>query len=486
MKGLAAAVLAISSGLVLGTTASAQTSDEINGGIQFDFSLPGARSLAMGGAFVALADDATAGYSNPAGLTTLSRPEVSMEGRLWNFFSILPEKGHAFGPPSNRGVDTVPGISPLEIKDTSTRPSFISFVLARPKWALAVYRHDLSAYRATIESEGPFASDTLGGVARVNPLYGELALDITDVGVSLAIKAHDKLSLGLGVGRFSFELNSLTRRYLLVPHLAPGQRINLGLGGAQLAPGGQLGAADFTDPNIFYSNSASGEDSAYAITAGLIWKPTGKLNVGAAYRQGPNFDFGTQFALGPAHNRVFGSPPGFVVDEDQAIFHVPDSYAVGAAYRPSDKWTISFEYNFVQYKQLLNGSGDGRPVEIAGLTESTDPDPALRAELRRQGENIMNGLTINNAHQLRLGVEWIAHAGKTAVILRAGSWYDPDHRVRFEGAREIPGSALDLRLSDEVHFGGGFGIARSRFQFDAGIDISDRVNTISTSAVVRF
>ena len=76
--GTLSTVVALS---VAPATTTAQTSDEINGGIQFDFSLPGARSLGMGGAFVALADDATAGYSNPAGLTT------SIVG---SFISLLP------------------------------------------------------------------------------------------------------------------------------------------------------------------------------------------------------------------------------------------------------------------------------------------------------------------------------------------------------------------------------------------------------------
>ena len=54
---------------------------EINAGIVFNFSAPGARSLALGGAFVGLADDATAAYVNPAGLTLLSRPQLSTEVR---------------------------------------------------------------------------------------------------------------------------------------------------------------------------------------------------------------------------------------------------------------------------------------------------------------------------------------------------------------------------------------------------------------------
>ena len=38
----------------------------------------GARSLAMGRAFFAVADDATSVYANPAGMTTLEKKEVSV------------------------------------------------------------------------------------------------------------------------------------------------------------------------------------------------------------------------------------------------------------------------------------------------------------------------------------------------------------------------------------------------------------------------
>src|SRR5690348_17283211 len=88
------------------TTAHAQTTAGVNAGIQFDFSRPGARSLGMAGAFVGVADDATAAQSNPAGLVNLSKPEISVEGRTWNYYSSLPLRGHAFGSPTNVGVDT--------------------------------------------------------------------------------------------------------------------------------------------------------------------------------------------------------------------------------------------------------------------------------------------------------------------------------------------------------------------------------------------
>ena len=85
--------------LAAAVPARGQGSEDVNAG-QFDFSLPGARSLAMGGAFIALADDATSAYSNPAGLIQLGRPEVSLEYRGWDFDATAIDHGHAFGPPT--------------------------------------------------------------------------------------------------------------------------------------------------------------------------------------------------------------------------------------------------------------------------------------------------------------------------------------------------------------------------------------------------
>src|SRR5438067_6917862 len=62
--------------------AFAQNTDiESLSGLQFNFGNPGARSLGMGGAFLGLADDASAAEANPAGLTVLRKPEVSIEIR---------------------------------------------------------------------------------------------------------------------------------------------------------------------------------------------------------------------------------------------------------------------------------------------------------------------------------------------------------------------------------------------------------------------
>ena len=71
---LALIVVSVAVHLVPGTSVA----QEAPPALEFSFSNPGARSMALGGAFVALADDATAAFANPAGLVQLLRPEVSL------------------------------------------------------------------------------------------------------------------------------------------------------------------------------------------------------------------------------------------------------------------------------------------------------------------------------------------------------------------------------------------------------------------------
>src|SRR5437879_12547863 len=75
-------------------SAAAQNTDiESLSGLQFNFGNPGARSLGMGGAFLGLADDASAAEANPAGLTILRKPEISVEGRNYEEQQLFSTSG---------------------------------------------------------------------------------------------------------------------------------------------------------------------------------------------------------------------------------------------------------------------------------------------------------------------------------------------------------------------------------------------------------
>src|SRR2546423_8266904 len=84
--------LAISAAFTL-QLAAQNTDIESLSGLQFNFGNPGARSLGMGGAFLGLADDASAAEANPAGLTILRKPEISVEGRNYEEQQLFSTSG---------------------------------------------------------------------------------------------------------------------------------------------------------------------------------------------------------------------------------------------------------------------------------------------------------------------------------------------------------------------------------------------------------
>jgi long-chain fatty acid transport protein len=129
---------------------------------QFSFSNPGARSLGLGGAFAALADDATAAFANPAGLVQLARPEVSIEGRQWSFSTPVAVGGRVTGQPTGIGLDDSPGIKTAESTEDTSGLSFLSFVYPRKDWSLAIYRHQLANFELTWETAGLFGDPSPG------------------------------------------------------------------------------------------------------------------------------------------------------------------------------------------------------------------------------------------------------------------------------------------------------------------------------------
>jgi long-subunit fatty acid transport protein len=103
------------------------------GGLNAEFAGAGARPLAMGGSFLALADDSTAAEFNPAGIRILRRPEFA-----WQFTHTFDERD-AFMPGSTFSQDIdQPGIR-KGISNDWTTPSFVSYVHPGQKltWALS-------------------------------------------------------------------------------------------------------------------------------------------------------------------------------------------------------------------------------------------------------------------------------------------------------------------------------------------------------------
>ncbi|HZE88759.1 MAG TPA: hypothetical protein VE404_04380, partial [Verrucomicrobiae bacterium] len=112
---------------VFAAPAAAVTDEEIFRDFRFNFANPGARALAMGGAFIAIANDATAAQANPARLGVLRRPEIFAEVRNRNTDASGVNTGNfLIDPTINPSADL--SLNSQIDPETQTVPSVVSFV----------------------------------------------------------------------------------------------------------------------------------------------------------------------------------------------------------------------------------------------------------------------------------------------------------------------------------------------------------------------
>ncbi|HEX9457977.1 MAG TPA: hypothetical protein VGA84_02480, partial [Thermoanaerobaculia bacterium] len=137
---------------------AAQNTDiESLSGLQFNFGNPGARSLGMGGAFLGLADDASAAEANPAGLTILRKPEITIEGRNYQEQQVFTTSG------------TFPDLQRTAFSHYSQRvdPTFASIVYPTKFFTIGAYYHE------------PLRNEGTGQVVPVrNTFTGEIKTDV--------------------------------------------------------------------------------------------------------------------------------------------------------------------------------------------------------------------------------------------------------------------------------------------------------------------
>ncbi len=427
---------------------------------ELSFSNPGARSLGLGGAFAALADDATAAFANPAGLVQLLRPEVSVEGRHWSYTTPYVEGGRFEGEPTGIGVDTVDGLRTAESEEDLNGVSYLSFVYPAGNWALALYRHQLARFRARTETQGLFHVSDEGDDLRALDRRWSTDLDIVSYGISGAYRIHERVSVGLGLTYFDGQLDAPWGRYFPDNHSIE----------AFFGPNSYLPERQYT------ADIMAIDDSDWGINAGVLWSLTGQWRVGGFYRLGPEFTAEFDTYVGPALADV---DPDFPLAAGDLALRVatpisfPDVYGLAVAFRSADgRLALGFEWDRVEYSTIFE-SFDPTVVE------TIDPDLDLSVQL-----------AADDGDELHLGGEYAFLDASPVIAVRVGAWLDPDHR--FHSTRsgstddDLQHRALFPRGEDEIHISMGVGLAFTHLQVDLGVDFSDLVDTASLSVIYSF
>ena len=406
--------------------------------LQLSFSDPGARSMGFGGAFVALADDATAAFANPAGLVQLLRPEVSIEARHWSYSTPYTEGGRVEGLPSGYGIDTTVGLRTATSDEDITGLSFLSLAYPLGNWSLAIFRHENANLEFFGETQGLFYGGTDCCQNRFADQRATSELDFVSYGFSAAYRISDKFDLGLGLVYNDTSLEANVEQFLWDDDSAESI----------------LGPNSYLPERLRLSQKNYFDDTDWTITGGFLWRLSESWSIGGVYRQGFETRFATEVRAGVAVD--FGVPPGEVIVRGSAgPIEFPDIYGLGFAYRaPDGRLTVSFQWDRVEYSDI--------PISLR-----------------------LDDQTMDDADELHLGAEYVFLGSKTIVAVRFGTWLEPDHQM-WATSDEPFIRALMPRGEDEMHYAAGLGIAMQNFQIDLAADFADRADTVSLSAIYNF
>ncbi len=409
--------------------------------LEISFSNPGARSLGFGGAFVALADDATAAFANPAGLVQLLEPEVSIEGRFWSYSTPFTVSGRVAGQPSGIGIDTVAGLRTARSSDELSGLAFLSFVYPRGRGSLALYRHQLANFEAFSETQGLFGGGE-DGAFRFLDRRATIDFDVVSYGLAGAYRVSDTLSLGAGLSYFQGDMLLTTATF----------RADDDSVASLFAENSYFPARSFA------RTAVASQSSDWGLSGGFLWSLSEQWSLGGVYRQGPVLEVTAEVFAGPALSPAV--PPGTLLARAGSNFALPDVWGLGVAFRSrSGSLTASFEWDRVENSDVV----DNLSPDIA------DPD----------------SLVLEDGDELHLGAEYAFLQSTPLIAVRLGVWLDPDHRLQSRGDDSFA-RALLRPGDDEVHAAVGLGLAFDRFQLDLGADFSDLVDTVSLSAIYSF
>jgi long-subunit fatty acid transport protein len=373
----------------------------------------GARALGMGGAFIAVADDATAASWNPGGLIQLETPEISIVGAYFsrtedNSFSTNPEASGEEGT-TGSNINYLSAAYPFSLLNRNMIVSInyqYLFDFSR-KWNFPLNFIDDSG-GTILESKQKIDIDQDGSLGAV--------------GIAYAAQVTPTLSFGFTL---NFWEDALYRNEWEMKTR-------------------QTGSGSFTIPMFAsypFNYSAYYNDrytfQGFNFNLGMLWNPTSRLTIGAVYKSPFTADLTHEYESDveiiypdfPAANVPSDPQSG----KDDQELDVPMAYGIGVAFRFSDAFTASVDVYRTEWDDYVLTTENGDEISPINGEPADDAD-------------------IEPTHQVRLGAEYLHITDKYVIPIRGGLFYDP--------------APADGEPDKFYGFSLGSGIARGRFVFD--------------------
>ena len=327
----------------------------------------GARALGMGGAFISVADDATAASWNPGGLIQLETPELSAVGALF-----YRQEELSFGTnPEASGPETV----------TKSNLNYLSAALPFNRFNRNMIISINFQHLYDFHREWEFTLRQTEN--NTQHLDYQMQGGLSAIGIAYAIQLTPRLSMGVTLNKWD---NGLSKN----EWEAEDSSTYLDEAG-----GGVQKTIDYTRWEL----------SGYNFNLGFLWNINYRLSIGGVFkapftadldRQEKHFEFENDM-----NTPVFYSE----ADKDQEL-DMPMSYGIGMAYRFSDNLTASLDIYRTEWGDFILTDEAGNKTSAISLKpkKTSNVDPTT---------------------QIRSGMEYLIITNRYVIPVRGGLFYDP-------------------------------------------------------------
>jgi len=447
--------------------------------LTFNLTNPGGKSLAMGGAFTAIADDATAALANPAGLGQLSSVQIGLSGKRFNeTVGLVTARSTALGALTAPYGPMTSSASPISLESTSLDYAGVVVPVSRRLVLALSYAQNL-LFEGEAGSDGyqyiEFRDNRSGGVTRRDYLYeyrefGSVSLKNRLVGLSAGFRLTERVRLGAGVtlNQTSFDLEGDGSG----PH--------------------RIVSTTFLSPvaTEVRTVTMAVEDFGATVPAWLVGvhadlDERGSVTVGATYQSAARTS-GTFVISGDV-------PAGLAGRERRSFtFAVPDSATIGVAYRPIAGMTIAAEGQWIDYSDTFDVA-----LPVVSYSGLVGPPPGVFVD------GVLPAVRpAPDGWVPRVGLEYVATAGTTRIAFRLG-WHLEPKRGITEQLVVTDSSGASYPMNDppfsggvatvfdggtsENRFSGGLGVTfGSALSVDAAFDVGKSAQNFAVSLFWRF
>jgi long-subunit fatty acid transport protein len=418
-------------------TADAQTNDEATPfpGLQWNFSTPGARANGMGRTFIGIADDATAAVTNPAGLMSLTKPQIYGEYKN-----------------TRLKVDRLADINSLTTLQPTTNTSTVNalsfFSLSYPvnnKIAVAFSIYRFLDYHETFNFATRRIPNYPGGENFFFPISGSADFTGTAYSVSAAYMVTNALRVGVTVSGNQVNADSLATRTDFIR----GPNFN-----ATTNPN------DFISSGIIANQTSIHESQTKAsASVGVLYRVNDMVSLGFSAVKSPRFTMSENLQTNPGFRTTntlpFGTNQTLVQSSSfpkSFELNVPNHFGFGVSVRPNARLLVAGDVVRINYSSL------SQPTTLVFF-------PSLTG----------NEYVTPDVTEVHIGAEYNIYNMKgNPLFVRAGVFTNPNHLVTFTGTSDPAINASEaanynlLPRKDETSGTFGVGIALGpRAQIDA-------------------